>query len=528
MKKVIALVLCVVLSLSLFVGCGNNGGTTKEGQLYVEGDYGDTGGLKLPITKKGEHISILASSSEIDLQDSAFIQELIRRTGVDLEVIAVAPSTMSEKTKVMAASGDAMPDIFTNSLSWKDINDYGDQGAFEEITQHLDKLPNINEIFFKNAKEHRTEGAIASWYSAKGGLYLFPRFDLSREVNHGMLYRKDIFDKHGLKMWTNDEEFYQTLKKLKELYPNSTPFVSKNSDDIIGKIGSFSGIRFPQEYYDEEEQTWKYGGVEEKAKEIIFFLKKLYDEGLIDPEFLTCTQASWTAKMTQADKAFVTYDWIGRLEQFTEQTKETVPGYDLRYGEPLGEGKVPSLSQVAAGPVVKKSKNSLIALKLLDYLLSPSGAELSTLGVEGTTFNFNDEGKVVYVGFEDKVPSINELEETYGMFTTGLYMRMDRRSAYFNYTAREQEAQDYMNSKEDGYFPLAPAISFTEEENEEIKDIFATLGKPARETAIKIILNGGTEKDWEAWLKKAEQLGVNRAIEILNAAQARYNEKLVK
>ncbi len=525
MKKIIALVLCTLLFVSILTACGTNGGT-KEGALYVEGDYGDTGGIKLPISKNGEKLSIVAQSSENNLQQSWYIQELIKRTGIDLEVITIPSSTFAEKTKVMAASGDAIPDIFSNSLSWKDINTYGDQGAFEEITQHIDKLPNLNEIFFKNAEKYGTKGVLYSMYSEKGGLYMFPRYLQSRDVNHGMLYRKDIFDKHGIKMWTNNEEFYQALKKLKQIYPDSIPFVSKNGLDIIGKIGSFYGIRFPQEYYDEVDKTWKYGACTEECKEILDFLKKLYNEGLLDPEFMTRTQSSWTALMTQANKSFVTYDWIGRLEQFSEQTKETVPGYDLRYAEPLGLGKVPALANTSAGPIVKSGKKSMLALKLLDYMLSPSGAELATMGVEGETYNLNSEGKADYIAFEGKIPAITELEIKYGMFTTGLYMRYDTRSSYFNYTKREQEAQDYMNNKEDGYWPLEPVLTFTEEENEESKNILNKLGKPAQEFAASYILNNGTDEDWNEWLKKAEKLGLSRVIEILNQAQKRYDAEL--
>ena len=48
--------------------------------------------------------------------------------------------------------------------------------------------------------------------SADGKLYMFPTYDINRDVNHGMLYRKDIFDKHGIKMWNSPEEFYNVLK----------------------------------------------------------------------------------------------------------------------------------------------------------------------------------------------------------------------------------------------------------------------------------------------------------------------------
>ena len=78
-----------------FNRCSTNIGT-KEGALYVEGDYGDTGGIKLPITKNGEKISIVAQSSENNLQESFYIQELIRRTGIDLEVITIPASTFQK------------------------------------------------------------------------------------------------------------------------------------------------------------------------------------------------------------------------------------------------------------------------------------------------------------------------------------------------------------------------------------------------------------------------------------------------
>ena len=55
---------------------------------------------------------------------------------------------------------------------------------------------------------------------------------------------------------------------------------------------------------------------------------KCYNEGLIDPEFLTNTQPAWTQKMTQKDKAFVTFDWIDRMTMFKEQTLDSIPEYE--------------------------------------------------------------------------------------------------------------------------------------------------------------------------------------------------------
>ena len=37
------------------------------------------------------------------------------------------------------------------------------------------------------------------------------------DFNHGLIYRKDIFDKHGLKLWKNETERLVS-KKLEKIY----------------------------------------------------------------------------------------------------------------------------------------------------------------------------------------------------------------------------------------------------------------------------------------------------------------------
>lgn len=525
-KKLTAFLLagCMTLSLFAFTGCKDE--TENGDPSYVIGEYGDTGGTELPIDTNNTKLTMIGVTSAMNINESAVFTELRKRTGIDLEVIAIPTASLQQKSKVLLASKSEMPDIFSHQMSWQEINDFGMQGAFEEILQHKDSLPNLKRIYFDEAEEHGTDaGQIQSMLSIDGGLYMFPQYDMKKVLQHGVLYRKDVFDKHGIELWEDDEGFYQALKKLKELYPESTPFISKQGIAILNYIAQFNGMRWPYEYYDEEAGKWKYGGTDEKFYEILKFVKKLYDEKLIDPEFLTATQSAWTNKITQADKGFVTIDWIGRLQPLTEQSLPTVPGYDLRFAAPFGGGKMVTLSSVVAGPAIKKGENSLLALKLLDYLLSPSGAELMTLGVEGSTYNFVDD-KVKYIGFEDKTPAVTELEDQYSMFITGTYMRIDRRSAFFELSEREQEATDLMVNKEGGgFWDLDPYLSYTAEEADELNPILVDLAKAAEEFATKYILEeGSSQKDWDAWVKKAKGLGVDRAEEILNTAQKRYEK----
>lgn len=529
--KLIALLLVIVMMSTLLFGCSNKP-TNANIEIASKEELdpakiGDYGTLKLPIDKNGTTIEVLCVTSVTTDNDSVVVNELRRRTGLNIQIIAIPTSAVKEKAKVLVASRDQMPDMITpTGFTTAEINDLGDQGAFANILDYKDELPNFKKIYFDEAKERNIENDLKNFMDSKGRVFSFPIYDTNRDVNHGMLYRKDIFDKHNIKMWNDKESFLNTLRELKKAYPSSTPFASKTGINIIRDLGYSFGINGLNPYYNEDEGVWKYSCVDEKFKEVLDMLKIMYSEGLIDPEFLTATQAAWTSKMTQADKAFVTWDWIGRLDQFCEQTKGIVSGFDLRYAYPIG-GKVITLAKTSTGPSIKKGKNELLALKLCDYLISESGAQLVSMGIEGVTYNLREDGKAEYIGFEgQKGIDVNTLESEYGLYISGIYKRFDRRSSYFDFTEREQEAQDMMNKKPGGgYMPSDPVLSFTPSEIDEYSKYTSGIAKAAEEFATKYILSDTYgEKEWNEWLNKAKSLGADIVIEQYNKAQERYNK----
>ncbi len=533
--RLLTLCLALAMCVSLFAGCGQGGGNEITGTMTAEEIKtfeAQAGGLKLPLDDKGTTITIFASSSHENLNDTAVIKELSRRTGLNVELQLVPAASAAEKARVLIASRTNLPDVFGVGVGFEEINDLGPQGAFVAIDEYIDKLPNFKDLFVTRAEELRTEKVMKSWFAADQHMYQMPSYGINRDVNNGMLYRKDIFDKHGLTLWDGPESYYQTLKKLKELYPDSSPMSSKAGINIFGNLIQSWGIpNWPGLFYDHDAKTWKYAATDERFKELLDYVKKLYDERLLDQEFLTLTQAAWTSKMTQTDKAFTTSDWIGRLEMFYEQTKATNPEYDLRYANPIGPvQKIAPNSPVSGGTAFTKNENSELSLKLFDYLLSEGGAELMTCGIEGVTFEWNEDKTFAkYLGFEEgKAVSITDLEDKYGMCVGSVAKRYDRRSTYFNYTEKEQEAQDMMNNMPGGgYLKENPALTYLPEEKEIITKYEPDLRKRAEEFASSYILSNDPSKTgdaaWKAFLAEMESKGVNEMIRVSNAAQVRYD-----
>ncbi len=533
MKKILLLVLCVAVTVSMFAGCNggeevvNDVGTMTSEE--IEKFEAMAGGLKLPLDDKGTEIVFMTESSNTGMTDSLVIKELSRRTGAKITVLEIPLASIQEKARVMIASKNDMPDVISGGFTMEEINDLGMQGAFESITDHLDDMPNFKKLFVDDAKELGTEKVMKGWKAADGNLYILPNYGINRDVNHGIMYRKDIFDKHNIPMWDSPETYYQALKQLKQLYPKSNPMVSKTGVTFFNQIAQSWGIQnWPGMTYNEEEKTWRYASMDPAFKECLDYLKKLYDEKLLDPEFLTSTQAQWTSKMTQQAAAFTTFDWIDRMDMFYEQAKGTVPEYNLRYGNPIGPTqKVVTLSPVSGGLSFKKSDKSKLAMQINDYLLSEGGAELMTCGVEGVSFNWNeDKTHAVYIGFDTQNITIKDLEEKYGMCLAGVTRRYDKRSVYFNYSEKNQEAQDLMNNKEDGYLAEDPEPTLTAEEKEIVTKNDPKLRKIGEEFASKYILSNETgDAAWQNFLQQMENAGASETVAAKNAAQARYDQQ---
>lgn len=532
-KKWFSMALVLTMLTSLLAACsGGNKETAPEKATNTPpketvapadpNQYGDTGGLTLPLVDKPTTITWMVASDKTDLNNSLMAKEIEKRTGITVDFQAYSQATFQDKLRVIVASGK-LPDIF-HGLRASELKKIGQQNAVVAINEYMDQLPNFKKLYVDE-----NPWIIPSYGDEKGNMYTWPVANINRDVNHGFMYRKDIFDELGIKEWTNTDEFYEALKKLKEKYPDAYPYASKTKEYIFRDWAygwGIGGTNYPV-YYDENAKLWKYASIQPEHKEMLDFMKKLYNEGLMDPEFLTDTEENWTAKMTTSNKAFVTFDWIGRLDLFYNQIKDSNPNYNLRYGYPVGPtGNGRSLPKFDPNfsIAVSNKENKEAALKLLDYLTSPSGATLITMGVEGETFKMEGD-KAVYPELTD-VPlvDIKVLEDRYGLWLQGMYVNSDKRSVYYNFSEKEQEAQDKL-LKENRFELEDPVPNFTDAEVATVAELQVNLEKATNEFNSKYILNKNYgDAQWVEWQKTVAAQGADKLAEIFNAAQKRLDE----
>jgi putative aldouronate transport system substrate-binding protein len=363
------MVLVICIMFSFVAGCGSNtssgtpsattgsavsptaaatAGASANPSTTTVGKYGDTGGLKLPITTAAKcEVTWMTSHPDVEWNNTPFVQEIKKRTGIDLIVQNIPTDAYTEKVNTALAAKN-LPNLL--NVGVETANTYGEQGAFLALNKYYDKIPNFKKVIVDTPAN--------SWYlksysTEAGNIYGWPILDLQRKVNHMYMYRKDIFDKNNLTVWKagDTEGAYQVLKKLKTIYPNSYPVSSKMGNNFwwyqMAGWGLYSGVGSMS--YNETDKTWYYPYTTKEFKQMADFFKKLYNEGILDPEFMTNTQNAWIAKMAEPEKTFVTFDWISEWTSSIYRSRIPIPNMicllHLRWDRPVK----PSRSAICHG-----------------------------------------------------------------------------------------------------------------------------------------------------------------------------------
>ena len=143
------------------------------------------------VAEKGGNVSMLIHSHDTWPYDETWWawNKLEEVTGIEFEHIPVANSNFNEKLNILIASGGA-PDIF--DIGVHDANKLGTMGALTSLDEISEGMDNLN----KYADEH--EDLLRHLISEDGRIFVFPSNGVSEGSRMGWLYRKDIFDKHGI------------------------------------------------------------------------------------------------------------------------------------------------------------------------------------------------------------------------------------------------------------------------------------------------------------------------------------------
>lgn len=431
-----------------------------------------------------------------------FVKKAIEEaTNVKLDVVLVEDEKATEKFNLLVASG-SLPDIITQ-YTISTSNQYALQGAFINVEKYLDNMPTFKKFLEGN------EDVAGPLRASDGNLYAFPGKGQGADNRRVWTYRKDIFDKNGLVPPTTPDELYNVCKKLKEIYPESYPFATRMGIELmLPSWGSYWSL-FP--YYDFDKNAFKYGPIEEGYKNMLVYMNKLVNEKLTPPDLYSINTKAWVDLMVQ-DKAFITTDYVGRIDSVTVSGKDVTPEFQLAYMSPINKVAGYTAVNVSNFIVSSKSKKIEDAVKLIDWYYTDEAIELLSWGKEGETYVTVD-GKKKYI--------MSEFCKEYGITASGWGLVLDANAIMSNYSQYAQQATNDMPQYELRYNP-AEYIQLTEAENEVVMTVGADLKKYSQEQEALFILGQKSFSEWDSYVKEIENKGLSKLLDMYNKAYERY------
>ncbi|MCR2805240.1 extracellular solute-binding protein [Paenibacillus soyae] len=513
MKKSLALVLSTVMAISLLAACSSNGNNGNNGNAGASPTATADGGQDgAPESKT--LTALLDNNPTFPYNaDWPIWTWLKEKTGVTLEV--QTPSGKLGESLNLVVASKTMPDLMYMP-NRRESNKFGQDGALVDIMEHIDSMPNL-----KKWMEQYPEEAKAA-LSHDGKMYMFPNQGFGETNRMIWLYREDVFAKEGLAQPKTYDELYEALKTLKAKYPDSYP-LSIRYGQIPDEMNTNMTVNFGTgegAYFDFDAKEYRYGPIEDNYKAMVAMWKKFYDEGLIPPDFLSLQTKQWQ-DMVSTGQAFVTVDYISRVDFFNNAMRKENPEYNMQFmappaGVPGGKQQNPYFHYMEGGlTVASTSKNIEDVMGYMDFFYSEEGRTMTSWGVEGETYvKEGDTNK-----FKPEFTDVTEMRKQTGLQTSGTYTWID-------YDAHlSLFSEDLRNAYTEAakYDPPAmqPRPAFTESENEVISLTGQAIKKHRDESFAKFITGSRSLDEWDQYVEEIKNLGVDKLLETYKTAYDR-------
>jgi putative aldouronate transport system substrate-binding protein len=145
---------------------------------------------------------------------------------------------------------------------------------------------------------------------------------------------------------------------------------------------------------------WIYGPAHENFKAVLSYLNKLWNAGLLDPDYASMTKDLWAEKLSSG-QAMCTIDNDGVVRNYNVALATIDPsaafGVIPTLTNSLGETRNTSYAndRPANQWVISASSDKIdLAIKFLDWCYSEEGTDVNNLGKEGVSYEVVDGKKV--------------------------------------------------------------------------------------------------------------------------------------
>lgn len=335
-------------------------------------------------------------STVIDNKWVDYINEKMSAVGIKIKFVAVPRSEEVDKVQTMMASGTGADIMlcYTNSI----VEDFYNQGGTYDLAPYVDGADQA-----ENLKKYLGEDCMNVARNKDGALWAIAARRSTTAVEN-VFIRNDWLKELGMQTPTTVDEMYSYLVGCKKNHPDITACWYDKDSALVSEMA----MPFLKSVTDDD--SWNiYGGSfatlmygDEGMTEYYRWLNKLYNEGLMDPEFYSYNDNNATMNesivsgKTASFEANVNYNVDSLRGEILQNLKQNDPNADIVSLAPLknvNDGNTYNIGYSINGAFVfvpKTCKNPEAAVTYLDWLATQDGGFTLFHGIEGKNYKLED------------------------------------------------------------------------------------------------------------------------------------------
>lgn len=407
-RKVVSLMLVSAMVAGMLAGCGSDSGSSKGGSSTETGSAaeasssGETADDKSPIT-----FEYFNADGKNGNWDNPVAKAITEATGVTLDVsYPVASQGDAKEDVALMIANDEYPDMIYAKGSATDLYQ---AGALIDMTDLIEKYgPNIKKMYGAEMEKLK-------WSQDDPGIYQLSYAG----VNQKTLTTGGSCQIQWAALKENDYKYPKTLDEYEKMIKSYLAAHSKTEDglDMIGitmsasdwhwmiTLGNPAGLiadASPDngQWIIDDEYNVHYKHVTDEEKEYFKWLCRMYNEGILDPNFATQTDDDYIAKVASGRVVAITdAEWHYSQCEATlvadGKVDQTYVGLPVTLREDQVE-KALLYQGTTVGwgiGITKSCEDPVRAIKFLDYLCSDEGQILYHWGIEGENYFLDDNGQ---------------------------------------------------------------------------------------------------------------------------------------
>lgn len=532
-KKLLCMITAVgLMAVSMLAGCGSSNSERNTQQKEAEesisaaeksddvqtGD--DSKEIVFPLEETMEFTCFSAMSLQYELSDSLAWQEALKRANISVDMTSVALTETTEKANLLIASDD-YPDMF-----YKGGNIDYESETVKEILIPLEDL--IREYAPNLCALMDERNAWSDIMDAEGHIYTMPMIHVPTLLSGGPMWiNQKWLDNLGLEIPTDMESLYQVLKAFKEKDAdgdgdpnNEIPYLGWDGN-IINLLLYDDDITAYKTYHAivTEENSLEFFANQEGYKEFLEYCTKMYAEGILDNNCFTQTRDETIAKTKANNNVGMFIDYASNGMVADEYALDYVAVY------PFNEaGGVCDTGIYTGGmAITDKCENPEVLVAWADYFYCEEGARLADMGIEGVTYEINEDGSFSYI-FDlgecfGKPKDVIQGGTSAAMKFADLRWKVNPETDPINAHVYSQRLAVYDAGT------IVPTLKLTDEEKNRSTDRWAEINNYISNYTAEVVSGIiSLEDTWDDYVSTLDDMGVDEVFSVYQAAWERANK----